>query len=99
MQLVGAHGGEVMYFWRVCFMVALGFLNCDICMCVDKQFGLLPFVFDSIYVDLQYNEISLIFTAGFVSSRSWSVCEVVLLPYIDVVTMMRVMLHVFILRG
>ena len=39
------------------------FLNCDdICMCVmNKQFELLEFVFDSVYVDLQYDEISLIF--------------------------------------
>ena len=45
---------------------ALGFLNCDdICMCVvDKQFELLEFVFESIYVDLQYDEISVTFTAG-----------------------------------
>ena len=33
-----------------------------ICMCVvNKQFELLEFVFDSVYVDLQYDEISLIF--------------------------------------
>ena len=46
----------------------LGFLNCDdICMCVvNKQFELLVFVINSVYVDLQYNEISLTFTAGFV---------------------------------
>ena len=37
----------------------------DICMCVvNKQFNLPRFVFDSVYVDLQYDEISLIFTAG-----------------------------------
>ena len=44
----------------------LGFLNCDdIGMCVvNKQFDLLELVFDSVYVDLQYNEISLTFTAG-----------------------------------
>ena len=47
----------------------LGFLNCDdFCMCfVNKQFELLEFVFDSVYVDLQYDEISLTFTAGSVS--------------------------------
>ena len=41
------------------------FLNCgDICMCVvNKQFGLLDFVLNSVYVDLKYNEISLTFTA------------------------------------
>ena len=37
-------------------------------MCVvKKQFELLDFVFDSVYVDLQYDEISLTFTAGYVS--------------------------------
>ena len=43
----------------------LGFLNCeDICMCVvNKQFEFLEFVFNSVYVDLQYNEIYLTFTA------------------------------------
>ena len=50
-------------------MGELGFMNCDdICMCVvNKQFELLEFVFDSVYVDLQYDEISPIFTAGYVS--------------------------------
>ena len=37
-------------------------------MCVvNKQIELLDFVFDSVYVDLQYDEISLTFTAGSVS--------------------------------
>ena len=69
MQPIGTHGGKVMYFGCVCFTGELGFLNCDdICMCVvNKQFELLEFVFDSVYVDLQYNEISLTFTAGSVS--------------------------------
>ena len=46
------------------FRGELGFLNCDdVCMCVvNKQFELLEFV--SVYVDLQYDEISLTFTAG-----------------------------------
>ena len=36
-------------------------------MCVvNKQFELLEFVFDSVYVDLQYDEISLPFNAGYV---------------------------------
>ena len=58
-----------MYFGCVFFRVELGFLNCDdICMCVvNKQFELNEFVFDSVYVDLQYDEISLTFTAGSVS--------------------------------
>ena len=53
----------------VCFRGELGFLNCDdICMCVvNKQFELLEFVFDSVYVDLQYDEISLTFSTGSVS--------------------------------
>ena len=53
----------------MCFRGELGFLNCDdICMCVvSKQFELLEFVFYFVYVDLQYDEISLTFTAGFVS--------------------------------
>ena len=53
----------------VCFRGELGFLNSDeICMCVvNKQFELLEFVFDSVYVDMQYDEISLTFTAGYVS--------------------------------
>ena len=68
MQPIGTHGGEVMYFGCVCFRGELGFLNCDyICMCVvNKQFELLEFVFGFVY-DLQYDEISLTFTAGSVS--------------------------------
>ena len=31
---------------------------------VNKQFERLEFVFESVYVDLQYDEISLTFTAG-----------------------------------
>ena len=105
------HGGEVMYFCWVCFRGELGFLNCDdIYMCVvNKQFELLEFVFDSVYIDLQYVEISLTFTAGSVSlccvcSRPWYVCEVVVVPYVDSVvdvTVMRVLLfvlHVCLLR-
>ena len=81
---------------------------------VNKQFELLEFVFDSIYVDLQYDKISLTFTAKSVSlccvcshvhcGRLWSVYEVVVVPYVDavvVVTMMRVLLfvlHVCMLR-
>ena len=53
-------------FWCFGFRGELGFLNCDdVCMCVvNKQFELLEFVSESVYVDLQYDEISLIFTAG-----------------------------------
>ena len=42
---------------------------------VNKQFELLEFVFDSVYVDLQYDEISLTFTAGYVCL--YSVCHLV----------------------
>ena len=50
------------------FRGELGFLNCDdIGMCVvNKSFELLEFVFDSVYVDLQYDVITLTFTAWFV---------------------------------
>ena len=70
MQPIGTHGGEVLYFGCVCFRGELGFLDCDyICMCaVNKQSELLEFVFDSVYVDiLQYDKISLTFTAGSMS--------------------------------
>ena len=63
-QPIGAHCCEVMYFGCFGFRGELGFLNCDdVCMCVlNKQFELLKFVFDSVYVDLQYDEIYLTFT-------------------------------------
>ena len=52
-----------MYFWCFGFRGELGFLNCDdVCMCVvNKQFELLEFVSESVYVDLLYDEISLTF--------------------------------------
>ena len=55
-------GDEVMYFGCVCFRGEFVFLNCDdICICVvNKQFELLELVFDSIYVDLQYDEICVL---------------------------------------
>ena len=111
MQPISTHGGEVMYFGCICFRGELGFLNCDdICMCVvNKQFELLEFVFDSIYVNLQYDELYLTYTAGSVSlccvcGRLWSVCEVVVVPYVDAVVAVTVMcvllfvLHVCLLR-
>ena len=66
MQPIGAECCEVMYFGSLGFRDVLGFLNCeDICMCiVNKQFDLLKFVFNSVNVDLKYNEIYLTFTAG-----------------------------------
>ena len=33
---------------------------------MNKQFEYLEFVFESVYVDLQYKEISVTFTAGYV---------------------------------
>ena len=58
-----------MYFGCFGFRGELGFLNCnDVCMyVVNKQFELLEIVFDSVYVDLQYDVISFTFTAGSVS--------------------------------
>ena len=51
-----------MYFGCFGFRGEFGFLNCDdVCMCVaNKQFELL----ESVYVDLQYDEIYLTSTAG-----------------------------------
>ena len=68
-QPIDTAGGEVVYFGCVCFRGELGALNSDdICMCaVNKQFELVELVFDSMYVVLQYDEISLTFTAGSVS--------------------------------
>ena len=65
-QSIGAHCCEVMYFGCFGFRGKLGFLNCDdVCKCVvNRQLELLEFVSESVYVDLQYNEISLTFTAG-----------------------------------
>ena len=57
--------------------------------------------------DLQYDEISLTFTAGSVSlccGRLWSVCEIVVVLYVDAVDDVTVMcvllfvLHVCLLR-
>ena len=64
-QPIVAHCCEVMYFGCIDFRCELGFLNCDdIYMCVvNKQLELLEFVFESVYVYLQYDEISLTFTA------------------------------------
>ena len=68
-QPICSHCCKIMYFGSLGFRGELGFMNCDnVCMCVvNKQFELLKFVFYSVYVDLQYDEISLTFTAGSVS--------------------------------
>ena len=67
---------EVMYFGCFGFRCKLGFLNCDdVWMCVvNKLFELLEFVFDSVYVDLQYDEISLAFIVVAVVIWSSLVC-------------------------
>ena len=65
-NLVGAPCCDVMYFGCFGFRGELSFLNCDdVCMCVvNKQFELLEFVSESVYVDLQYDEISLTLLLG-----------------------------------
>ena len=80
MQPIGTPGGEVMYFGCFCFRGELGFLNCDvICMClVNKQFDLPSFVFYSVYVDLRYDDISLLFIAGSVGLCGVCSCVVVI---------------------
>ena len=51
-----------MYFWCFGFRGELGFLNCDdVCMCVvNKQFELLEFVSESVYVDFMMRFLSLL---------------------------------------
>ena len=103
LQPIGAHCCEVIYFGCFGFRGELGFLNCDVvCMCVvNKQFGLLEFVSESVYVDLQYYEISLTFTAGSVCLCGvsspvvvWSVCEVVVVPYVESAVVAVTVMHV-----
>ena len=67
LQPMGTHGGEFIYFG--CVIGELGFPNCDdICMCVVyKQFELFVCFLNSVYVDLQHDEIYLTITAGYVS--------------------------------
>ena len=52
--------------------------------------------------DLQYDEIYLTCIAGYVwcvysCGRSWSVCEVFLLPYVDAVVAVTMMCVLFVL--
>ena len=82
-------------------------------MCVvNKQLGLLEFVFYSVYIDMQYDDISFSLTVGSVSMCC--ICNhvvvfglsvrVLMVPYVDAVvgvTVMRVLLsvlHVCMLR-
>ena len=64
--LLSVVAGAPLYFGCFDFRGELGFLNCDdICMCVvNKQFELYEFVIESVYVDLQYDEISLTLLLG-----------------------------------
>ena len=74
----------LLYFGCFGFRGELGFLNCDdVCMCVvNKKFELLEFVSESVYVDLQYDEISLTFTTRPVCLCSVSSPVVVLGPFV-----------------
>ena len=67
-QHIVAYRCKVMYFLCFDFRGEVGFLNYDdIPMCVvNNQFKLLQFVLKSVSVDLQYGEISLSLTAGYV---------------------------------
>ena len=106
MQPGGATDSEVVYFGCFALGVSLVYLIVMTSACVvNKYFELLEFVvFNSVYVDLKYNEVSLTFTVGYVWCvvmwSPWSVCEVVSVPYVDAVvaaTPMHVllfMLHV-----
>ena len=95
-QPIVAHCCEVMYFGCFDFRGELGFLNCDdVCMCVvNKPFELLEFVYESVYADLQYDEISLTFCFTATSVCLCGVCSPVV-PYVmGAVTVMHVLLFV-----
>ena len=109
MQPIGSHCCEVVYFGCFGFRGAFGFLNCDdVCMCVvNKQFEILEFALDSVYVDLQYDDFSHLCSWVYVLvlclwsyGRLWSVCDFVV-DEVVAVTVMRVLLfvlHVCLLR-
>ena len=66
---------------------------------MNTQFELIELVFDSVYVDLQYDTISLTFTTGSVClcgvcSHVWSVCEVVLVSCVVGVVVALTVMHV-----
>ena len=74
-----------------CFRGELGFLNSDyICMCVlNKQFKLIEFVFNSVYVDIKYIVIYPTFTTGsvcllLVFATTRSVVKSVKVPVVEV---------------
>ena len=87
-----------MYLGCFGFRGELGFLNCDdICMCVvNKQLEFLEFVFDFVYVDMQYDEISLTFTAG--SACLCGVCNSVVVIGLSVRLLWYPMLWLRLLR-
>ena len=95
-----AHCCEVIYFGCFDFRGELGLLNCDdVCMCVvNMQFELFEFVSVSVYVDLQYDGISLTFTAGSVClcgiCSPWPVCEVIGVPYVVGAVVTAIVMHV-----
>ena len=47
-------------------MQPIGAHSGEVMCVVNKQFEFLEVVFDSVYVDMQYDKISLTFIAGFV---------------------------------
>ena len=111
-QPIVAHCCEVMYFGCFDFRGELGFLNCDdICMCVvNKQFELLEFFlspFMLTYSMMKFLSRLLLGLCACVYScgSPWSVCEVVVVPYVvravvDVTGMhvLLFVLHVCLLR-
>ena len=114
MRHIGAHGGEVMYFESFSFRGERGFLNCDDkCMCVvNKNCEVLECVFIPFMLTcsmMRFISLLLLGVCDYVVSVvyvvvSWSVCEVVLVPYVDemvdvtVICVLLFVLHVCMLR-
>ena len=97
-----------MYFGCFDFRGEHCFLKCDdICMCVvNKQFELLEFVVESVYVDSHfYCWVCVLVWCLFSCGNPWSVCEVVVVPYVvgavvalTVMHVLKFVLHVCMLR-
>ena len=92
--------GIILVFRAVLNMLVRNVISREPMFIVYKQFEFQEFVFDSVYVDLQYDDISLIFTGGSVClygvySRVALGLFVRLIPYAVAVTVMRVLLFVF----
>ena len=100
MQLIVAHCCEVMCFGCFGFRGELGFLNCDdICMyVVNKQFELLEFVLCPFMLTCSMMRFLSLLLLGLCACSPWSVCEVVMIPYVVgavvAVTVMHVLLFV-----